>query len=120
LRCYSTLSSKVLKSFDESVERINLEQKRIYWIGGKIRDAIVKSPILEYFQQKGIKVLFLIEPINGYYGQQPKDDSDHKLISITKENCEIAEMDEEKKGFGTQDKARANLQEDQAHPRQGL
>jgi HSP90 family molecular chaperone len=32
--------------------------------------------------------------------QQLNDHSGHKLICITKTNCEIAETDEEKKGFG--------------------
>jgi HSP90 family molecular chaperone len=59
------------------------------------------SQMLESFQQNGIDGLFLIELINKCYGQQPKKYSDHKLLYITKENCEIAETDEEKKGFGT-------------------
>jgi molecular chaperone HtpG len=55
--------------------------------------------MLEYFRQKGIEVLFLTDPIDEYSFQQLKDYSDHKLICITKENCEIAETDEEKKAF---------------------
>jgi hypothetical protein len=42
----------------------------------------------------------MIDPINEYYFQQLEAYSDHKLICITKENCEIAETDEEKKEFG--------------------
>jgi molecular chaperone HtpG len=61
------------------------------------------SPMLEHFKQKGIKVPFLIDPINEYYFQYLKNCSDHKLICITKENCEIAEtdeMDKEQQRFG--------------------
>jgi molecular chaperone HtpG len=75
------------------------EQKGIYWISGETQDAIIMSPMLEYFLQKPIEVLFLIDSINEYYFQQLKNYSDHKLICITMENCAIAETDEEK-GFG--------------------
>jgi molecular chaperone HtpG len=91
LRFDSTQCSEELTSFAESVERIKSEQKGIYWICGETQDAIVMSAMLEYFEQKGI---------NEYYGQQPKGYSDHELLCITKENCEIAKTDEEKKGFG--------------------
>jgi molecular chaperone HtpG len=73
VRFYSTKSSEELTSFDECIERIKPEHKGIYWIHGETQDAIVMPPMLEYFQQKGIQVLFLIEPIKGYYFQQPKD-----------------------------------------------
>jgi molecular chaperone HtpG len=99
LRFYSTQSPEELTSFDEYVERMKLEQKGIYWISGETNDEVMTSPMLEYFCQNGIEVLFLTDPIDEYSFQQLKDYSDHKLICITKENYEIAEMDEEKKAF---------------------
>jgi molecular chaperone HtpG len=59
----------------------------------------MNSPMLEFFRQKGIEILFLTDPMDKYTFQQLKDYSDHKLICITKENCEINETDEEKKAF---------------------
>jgi molecular chaperone HtpG len=96
LRFYSTQSSEELSSFEECIKP---EQKVIYWIYRETQDALVISPMLEYFQQKRIKVLFLTELINEYF-QQPKDDFDQKLFCITKKNCRIAETDKEKTGFG--------------------
>jgi molecular chaperone HtpG len=55
--------------------------------------------MLEYFRQKGIEVLFLTDPIDEYSFQQLKEYSDHKLLCITKENCEIGESEDEKKAF---------------------
>ena len=53
----------------------------------------------EAFRQKGIEVLFLTDAIDEYCFQQLKEYSDHKLICITKENCEIDETEDEKKEF---------------------
>jgi molecular chaperone HtpG len=99
LRFNSTHSVEELTSFDEYIERMKEGQKGIYWISGESKDAVVDSPMLESFRQKGIEVLFLTDPIDEYCFQQLKDYSDHKLICITKENCEVDETEEEKSKF---------------------
>ncbi|KAK8880738.1 hypothetical protein M9Y10_003425 [Tritrichomonas musculus] len=99
LRFNSTQSPEDLTSLDEYVERMKEGQKGIYWISGESKEAVMNSPMLEYFRQKGIEVLFLVDPIDEYCFQQLKDYSDHKLLCITKENCEIDETEEEKKEF---------------------
>ena len=99
LRFNSTQSPEELTSFDEYIERMKEGQKGIYWISGESKDAVMNSPMLEYFRQKGIEVLFLTDPIDEYCFQQLKEYSDHKLICVTKENCEINETEDEKKEF---------------------
>jgi molecular chaperone HtpG len=99
LRFNSTHSVDELTSFDEYIERMKEGQKGIYWISGESKDAVVDSPMLESFRQKGIEVLFLTDPIDEYCFQQLKDYSDHKFFCITKENCEVDETEEEKSKF---------------------
>ena len=99
LRFNSTQSPEELTSFDEYIERMKEGQKGIYWISGESKEAVMNSPMLEYFRQKGIEVLFLTDPIDEYCFQQLKEYSDHKLICVTKENCEINETEDEKKEF---------------------
>ena len=100
LRFHSTLSSgEEMTSFDEYISRMKEGQKGIYWISGESKDAVANSPMLEAFRQKGIEVLFLTDAIDEYCFQQLKEYSDHKLICITKENCEIDETEDEKKEF---------------------
>jgi molecular chaperone HtpG len=55
--------------------------------------------MLEVFKQKGIEVLFLMNPIGKYSFRQLKDFNDHNMICINKENCEIDEADDEKAAF---------------------
>jgi molecular chaperone HtpG len=57
--------------------------------------------MLEVFRQKGIEVLLLTDPIDEYSFQKLKDYNDHKLIFITKKNCEIDETEDEKAVFET-------------------
>jgi molecular chaperone HtpG len=59
----STHSVEELTSFDEYIEQIKEEQKGIFWISGESKDAVVDSPMLEAFRQKGIELLFLTDPI---------------------------------------------------------
>lgn len=96
LRFNSTYSTDEMTSFDEYFERMKEDQKGIYWISGESKTAVMNSPMLEIFRQKGIEVLFLTDPIDEYCFQQLKEFSDHKLICITKDNCEMAESEEDK------------------------
>jgi molecular chaperone HtpG len=75
------------------------EQKGVYLISGKSKEAVSDSPMLEVFRQKGIEVLFLRDPIDEYSFQQLKDYNDHKLICITKDNCKIDETEDDKAAF---------------------
>jgi molecular chaperone HtpG len=99
IRFYSTQSLEELSNFDEYIERMKEGQNGIYWIISESKDAVISSPMLEYFRQKGIEVLFLTDLMDEYAFQQLKDYPDHKLICITKENCELGETEDEKKAF---------------------
>ena len=101
LRFYSSTSPEDMVSLDDYIERMKEGQKGIYWISGETKEAVADSPMLEIFRQKGIEVLFLVDPIDEYCFQQMKDYSDHKLICVTKENCEIDLTEEEKTEFET-------------------
>ena len=99
LRFNSTQSAEEMTSLDEYIERMKEGQKNIYWISGESKDAVMNSPMLEAFRQKGLEVLFLTDPIDEYCFQQLNEYNDHKLMCITKENVEITESEEEKKQF---------------------
>jgi molecular chaperone HtpG len=99
LRFYSTQSPEELTGFDEYIERMKEGQKAIYWISGESKEAVLNSPMLEYFRQKGLEVLFLTDPIDEYSFQQLREYNDHKLLCVTKEGVDLGESEEEKKAF---------------------
>jgi molecular chaperone HtpG len=48
----------------EYVQKMDSEQKEIYYMLGDHRDIIEKNPNLEFFKKKGIEVLYLTDPVD--------------------------------------------------------
>jgi molecular chaperone HtpG len=94
-----TQSPEEFTSLDEYMQRIKQAQKAIDWLSGEGKDFVLNSPMLDYSRQGGSEVLVLTDPMYEYILQQLKDYSDHELLCITKENCELGETKDEKKAF---------------------
>ncbi len=96
LRYNSTTHESEVTGFADYVERMDDNQKDIYYITGESTVNVKTSPFLERFRNKNIEVLYLTEPIDEYVLQQLKEYDGKKLVSITAENIQLHETDEDK------------------------
>ncbi|MCM1324489.1 MAG: molecular chaperone HtpG [Acetobacter sp.] len=68
-RFYTTKSDGKLTSLDAYIERMDKEQKTIYYITGDDAKTLACNPQLEAFSEKGIEVLLLTDPIDEFWTQ---------------------------------------------------
>lgn len=100
LRFESTMTDKGnLTSLKNYVSRMGPEQKEIYYLSGDNREALERSPNLEYFKKKEIEVLLLSDPVDVFimpsiyeYDKKPVKSIDKADIEVKKD----AESKEEK------------------------
>merc|ERR1712146_231526 len=75
-----------LTSLTDYVERMKKGQDPIYFLAGQDKDELLKSPLLERFQSRGIEVLLMTDPIDEYVTQNlAKFDGKYTLTGISKE-----------------------------------
>jgi molecular chaperone HtpG len=82
-----------LKSY---VERMNSEQKEIYYLTGTDLKSLEKSPLLEGFKKKGYEVLFFNDPIDEFIVDHIREYDGKSLKAIDKGSVDL-DTEEEKK-----------------------
>lgn len=99
LRYYSTKSGEEMVSFKQYIERMQPNQKYIYYITGESKAIVAASPFIEKLKEKNIEVLYLTDPIDEYCIQQLKDFEGKQLKCCSKEGLDLEATDDEKKAF---------------------
>ena len=109
LRYHSTKSTDEMTSFKEYVSRMPEGQKDIYFITGESKEAVQNSPFVEKCKKRGYEVLFMTDPIDEYAVQQLKEYDGKKLVSLSKENVDFGETEDEKAAWEDKKKAYEGL-----------
>ncbi|MBN1984210.1 MAG: molecular chaperone HtpG [Chitinivibrionales bacterium] len=108
LRFQSSLgaSKEDLVSLRQYVDRMRSDQKDIYFISGENREIVEKSPHLEIFRDKGIEVLYMIDPIDEFIVPNIYNFDGKQLKSVTKGDLDLGDLgkeeESEKKKIGSQ------------------
>lgn len=85
----SSLEKEQWSSLDEYIERMPEGQTEIYYLCGRDRATLEKSPYLEAFRSKGWEVLLLTEPIDDYLVGHLRDYQEKKLVSADAASLDI-------------------------------
>ncbi|KAM7484472.1 hypothetical protein LguiA_000481 [Lonicera macranthoides] len=94
LRFYSSKSEEDLISLDDYVENMGENQNAIYYLATDSLKSAKSAPFLEKLLQKGIEVLYLIEPIDEVAIQNLQTYKEKKFVDISKEDLELGDEDE--------------------------
>jgi len=108
LRFHTTKASgeDELVSLKRYVERMDSEQKVIYYILGEDLKSVARSPHLDYFRSNDIEVLYLTDPIDGYMTTMLREYDGKSLQNVDDANLELPKSadkeDENKDGAATE------------------
>lgn len=84
-----------ITSLKQYVGRMRDDQKDIYYITGESRSIVEKSPHLEIFRDKGIEVLYMIDPIDEFIIPQIYNYNGKLLKSVAKGDLDLGELGKE-------------------------
>ncbi|KAM3359300.1 heat shock protein 90-5, chloroplastic [Capsicum galapagoense] len=96
LRFFSSKSEEELISLDDYIENMVENQKAIYYLATDSLQSARTAPFLEKLVQKGIEVLYLVEPIDEVAIQNLQTYKEKKFVDISKEDLELDDDDEVK------------------------
>jgi molecular chaperone HtpG len=94
----STHHATDLTSLTDYVDRMSDEQEAIYYIAGPNLDVLRRSPHLEAFEEKGVEVLFLTDPVDEVWVNQGPTEYRGKVFkSIGHDEVELGSDEDKEK-----------------------
>lgn len=99
-----------LVSLAEYVERMPADQEAIYYLAGPKLDVLRRSPHLEAFREKGIEVLFFVDPVDEVWaGQGPGQYKEKSWKSVGHGEALLGDEAEKTKAKDELEKREADL-----------
>ncbi|EKD27455.1 MAG: hypothetical protein ACD_79C00718G0001, partial [uncultured bacterium] len=93
----SGLGKDKLVSLKEYISRMKESQKDIYYITCQNLNEGEASPHIEIFNEKGIEVLFMTEPVDEWVVSSLTEYETKKLVSITKGELDLGDLNKKEK-----------------------
>lgn len=96
LRYETSESDGQLKSLEKYVEGMKDWQKEIYYVAGDGVDSVKKSQFLEQFTDKGVEVLYFVEPVDEYMADQVRTFDGKRFKNIAQDGIKLQDDDEDR------------------------
>ena len=96
-------ASASMTTLSEYVSRMKEDQKYIYYACGETVDKIEKMPQTEVLRDKGYEILYMTDDIDEFAVQMLRSYEDKEFRSVSSEDLEIEETEEEKKAAEKQE-----------------
>lgn len=97
LLLFTTSKDLKLSTLAEYVERMPESQKKIYCATGKDAESIAKLPQLEILRERGIEVIYLVDPVDEFAINALVNYNGKEIQSVNREDFEIDDADADKK-----------------------
>lgn len=97
LLLFHTSNSDKQSTLKEYVDRMQKDQKSIYYMTGESIKNLESSPHLERLKQKNYEVIYLIDPVDEWVMNALTEYEGKKFVSITKDELDIDSEEEKKK-----------------------
>jgi len=88
----SSSDKEKLTTLKDYVGRMKSDQNAIYYLTGPSRRAVEHSPHLEAFKEKGIDVLYMVDPVDEMFVQWQTEFDGKPLKSIAKGTADLGEQ----------------------------
>jgi len=96
LRYQTSESDGKLTSLEKYVENMKEWQREIYYVAGDGIDSVKKSQFLEQFTDKGVEVLYFVEPVDEYMADQVRSFDGKRFKNIAQDGIKLQDDDEDK------------------------
>ena len=101
LRFFSSTSDEEYTNLDQYIERMKEDQKQIYYVAADGKQKCALSPAAEKVRSRGYEVLYLTEPLDEIMIESvtnyKKDDTNYKLVDVSKEGLNFDDEDQEER-----------------------
>ena len=108
LLMFSTSTQEKLSTLAEYVSRMPETQTKIYCASGKDKATISQMPQMELLRERGIEVLYLLDPVDEFAVESLNKYADKEFQAVTREDFELDDEESKKTKNEVEELAKSN------------